>query len=81
MNNQYTEELIHQVVDEVIERGTLSKYIAENYLYIKAIETERDALRATLCTIQTEAERFPVPGGYIYAISGELMGMVDKVLK
>ena len=39
------------------------------------------SLRATLATIQTEAEAMPVPGGFTYAISGQLMGMVDEVLK
>ena len=39
------------------------------------------SLRATLATIQTEAEAMPVPGGFTYAISGQLMGMIDKVLK
>ena len=42
---------------------------------------QNDTLRATLATIQTEAERYPVPGGFTYAISGKLMGMVDEALR
>lgn len=45
------------------------------------LRAEVEALRTLLATIQTEAERFPVPGGYTYAISGELMGRIDKVMK
>ena len=66
------------------ENKRLSRQIAEDSIKLLVfgdVVAENDKLRATLRTIQTEAERFPVPGGFTYAISGTLMGKIDEVLK
>ena len=66
------------------ENKRLSRQIAEDSIKLLVfgdVVTENDTLRATLRAIQTEGERYPVPGGYTYAISGQVMGMVDEVLR